>query len=101
MKINELVFEDREEISRLLLLGLTFRDIGQEISKDKSTISREVSRIGMNRLTYRAFKAEKCACKQKKKRGRKCKIDHNLELKKVVLKKTQKKMVANANCQYS
>lgn len=91
MKINELVFEDREEISRLLLLGLTFEDIGQAIDRDKSTISREVSRKGMDRTTYRALKAEKHARKQKKKQGRKCKIDHNPELKKIVLEKLRKK----------
>lgn len=63
MKINELVFEDREEISRLLLLGSTFKDIGQAIGRDKSTISREVGRGGMDRFTYRACKAAKHARK--------------------------------------
>lgn len=91
MKINELVLEDREEISRLLLLGLTFDDIGQTIGRDKSTVSREVGRAGMNRLTYRACKAEKHARKQKKKQGRKSKINHNPELEKIVLKKLGKK----------
>jgi len=91
MKIKELVFEDREEISRLLLLGLTFEDIGQAIDRDKSTISREVGRKSMDRSAYRACKAEKHARKQKRKRGRKCKIDHNPKLKKVVLAKLRKK----------
>lgn len=91
MKINELVFKDREEISRLLLLGLTFEDIGQAISRDKSTISREVGRKGMDRNTYRACKAEKHAGKQKKKQGRKRKLDSNPELKKIVLGKLKEK----------
>jgi IS30 family transposase len=91
MKINELVFEDREEISRLLLLGLTFEDIGQAIGRDKSTISREVSRKGMSRSAYRACKAEKHSRKQKKKQGRKSKIDHNPKLKKVVMEKLREK----------
>ena len=91
MKINELVFEDREEISRLLLLGLTFEDIGQAIGRDKGTISREVNRKGLDRTTYRALKAEKHARKQKKKQGRKRKLDSNPKLKKVVLGKLRKK----------
>jgi len=91
MKTNELVFEDREEISRLLLLGLTFEDIGQAIGRDKGTISREVSRKGMNRDTYRACKAEKHASKQKKKQGRKRKLDSNPELKQLVLEKLKEK----------
>ncbi|MFH0969390.1 MAG: IS30 family transposase [Patescibacteria group bacterium] len=91
MKIKELVFEDREEISRLLPLGLTFKDIGQAIGRDKGTISREVGRKGMNRFTYRACRAEKHARKQKEKRCRKCKIIHNLELEKIVLEKLRKK----------
>ena len=84
MKINELVFEDREEISRLLLLGLTFEDIGKAICRDKGTISREVSRKGMDRTTYRALKAEKHARNEKRKQGRKRKLDSNPKLKKVV-----------------
>jgi IS30 family transposase len=91
MKIDELVFEDREEISRLLLSGWTFNNIGKTIGRDKGTISREVGRSGMNRSTYRALKAEKHARKQKKKQGRKRKIDSNPELKKIVLKKLRKK----------
>lgn len=91
MKINELVFEDREEISRLLLLGLTFEDIGKAVGRDKSTISREVSRKGMNRTTYRAFKAEKHARKEKEKQGRKRKLDSNPKLKRIVLKRLRKK----------
>ncbi len=91
MKTNELVFDDREEISRLLLLGLTFKDIGQVINRDKGTISREVGRAGMNRFTYRACKAERYARKQKKKQGRKRKLDSNPELKKIVLEKLREK----------
>lgn len=91
MKINELVFEDREEISRLLLLGLTFEDIGQAIGRDKSTIFREVNRKGMNRNTYRACKDEKHARKKKKKQGRKRKLESNPELKKIVLEKLREK----------
>ena len=91
MKINELVFEDREEISRLLLVGLTFEDIGKSIGRDKGTISREVNRRGMDRTTYRALKAEKHARKQKRKQGRKRKLDSNPKLKKVVLEKLGKK----------
>jgi len=91
MKTNELVFNDREEISRLLLLGLAFKDIGQAINRDKGTVSREVGRAGMNRFTYRACQAERHARKQKRKQGRKRKLDGNPRLKKIVLEKLREK----------
>ena len=91
MKINELILEDREEISRLLLSGLTLEAIGQAISRDKSTISREVGRKGMDRFTYRACKAERHARKQKEKQGRTRKLDSNPRLKTIVLDKLKDK----------
>ena len=84
MKTKELVFAEREEISRLLPQGLSFKAIGEAISKSASCVSREVCRNGMNRQTYRAFLAGRLAGTQKKKRGRKRKLDHNLLLREVV-----------------
>lgn len=47
---------EREEISRGLLAGETFRAIGRCVKRSASTISREVAASG-GRLRYRAWKA--------------------------------------------
>jgi IS30 family transposase len=84
MKSKELTFSDREEISRLLVLGASYSKIGKLINKDKSCISREVSRRGLNRRTYRAWLANQYARGEKKKQGRKNKLETQLELRQVV-----------------
>lgn len=84
MKINELTLSDREEVSRFLPLGLSFQEIGKVIGKSKSCISREVSRRGLNRKTYRAWLAHIYAKQEKKKRSRKRRLDYQLELREVV-----------------
>ena len=52
-----LTLSDREEISRGLATGLSFRQIAQIINRAPSTISREVNRNG-GRTQYRATMAE-------------------------------------------
>ena len=84
MKTKELTFSDREEISRLLPLGISFTEIGNRIGKSKSCISREVSRDGMNRQIYRAWRAHQCAKREKKKQGRKIKLETHKELRQIV-----------------
>jgi len=84
MKTKELTFLQREEISRLLLTGISYAEIGKQIGKSKSCISREISRYGMNRFSYRAFFAEQSAKINKRKTGRKRKLDYDLELRAVV-----------------
>ena len=54
---TEFTLFEREELSRLLAQGRIFKDIADLLSKNRITISRETSRRGMNRFTYRAFKA--------------------------------------------
>jgi IS30 family transposase len=56
MKTTEFTLDEREELSRLLSQGRTLIDIANLLSKDRTTISREVSRMGMDRYTYRAHK---------------------------------------------
>lgn len=86
-KTKEFTFTEREELSRLLSQGRTFTDIAQLLNKDRITIYREVSRKGMNRYTYRAFKANQDAKQKKKKQGRKRKMDQNQELKQFIFDK--------------
>lgn len=87
MKTTEFTLAEREELSRLLSQGRTFTDIADLLDKNKGTISREVSRKGMDRFTYRAFKANQDAKCQKSQQGRKRKIDQNEELKQFVFDK--------------
>ena len=52
--------DEREEISRGLRTGQSLRQIGRELNRSASTISREVRRHG-GRQKYRATVADKCA----------------------------------------
>jgi IS30 family transposase len=84
MKSKELTLSDREEISRLLPLEISFEKIAKIIGKSKSCISREVSRNGMNRNSYRAWLANQYARREKKRQGRKIKLEINQELRQIV-----------------
>ncbi len=86
-KTKEFTLIEREELSRLLAQGRTFKDIANLLAKNRTTIFREVNRKGMNRYTYRAFKANQDAKHQKKRQGRKRKIDQDPELKQFILDK--------------
>ena len=48
---RHLGLNEREEISRYLAQGWSFRDISRALSRHVSTISREINRAGMNRAT--------------------------------------------------
>jgi len=87
MNKKEFGLAEREELSLLLVKNRTFTDIALLLGKDKSSVSREVRRDGMNRNNYRAHKAHWHARQQKKKQGRKRKMEMNAELKQFVLDK--------------
>ena len=87
MKTTKFILAEREELSRLLSQGRTLTDIANLLRKNKGTISREVSREGMDRFAYRAHKAHWHAIRQKRKQGRKRKIDQNTELKQFIFNK--------------
>lgn len=87
MKTTEFTLTEREELSRLLSQGRAFTNIADLLGKNKSTISREVGRKNMNSFTYRAYKAHRDYLKQKRKQGRKRKIDQNPELKRFIFDK--------------
>ena len=87
MKTTELILPQREELSRLLSQGHRLTDIAKLLCKDRSTISREISRQGMDKSTYRAHGAHWHARQQKRKQGRKRKIDQNTELKQFIFDK--------------
>lgn len=89
MKIKEFTLHEREELSRSLAQNYTLTAIASFLGKDKSTISREVRRLGMDRQTYRAHKAHWHARRQKRKQGRKRKIEVNPKLKAIVCNKLE------------
>ena len=87
MKTKEFTLSEREELSRLLSQGRTFKDIAGSLAKDRTTITREISRNGMDRHTYRAHKAHWHSRREKSKQGRKRKIDNNFELRQFIFDK--------------
>jgi IS30 family transposase len=80
-RYQRLSLHEREEISRFLAQGRSFREIANAIARDVSTISREVNRVGMNRYTYRAVRSARRAVRNsgKRKRG-KYKLGQNRRL---------------------
>jgi IS30 family transposase len=52
-----LSLQEREEISRGLMVGLSFRQIASQIKRSPSTVSREVGR-NRGRVKYRAMRAD-------------------------------------------
>lgn len=59
---------EREEISRMLAQGRSFREIARFLGRSVSTISKEVASGGVNRYTYRATRAHKRARRKAHKR---------------------------------
>jgi IS30 family transposase len=58
---RRLGLEEREEISRFVSVGLSFRAIGSKLGRSPSTISREVHRFYHGRKSYRAFSGHRKA----------------------------------------
>ena len=73
---------EREEVSRGLLVGLSFRRIAKKLGRSPSTISREVKANG-KRDVYRAFEAERTA-EVRNRRPRARKLDASAPLRKEV-----------------
>jgi transposase, IS30 family len=60
-----LTMEDREEITRGLAVGLSYKQIAAQIGRDPSVVSREVCRGG-GRGFYRAHRSDKAAAKARR-----------------------------------
>jgi transposase, IS30 family len=56
----EIVAEERENISRELAVGSSFRSIGRLLKRDHTVVSREVTRNG-GRSAYRVIPAQRRA----------------------------------------
>ena len=73
---------EREEISRGLAAGLSYREIARGLDRSASTISREVGRNG-GRRAYRAGKAEEKAW-ERARRPKACVLARNAPLRRLV-----------------
>ena len=80
-RYKRLSLKEREEISRSLAQGLSFRNIAGLLERDVSTISREINRAGMNKHTYRAERSQRRARRNAGKRRKdKTKLSGSPEL---------------------
>jgi len=78
---------EREEISRGIVAGQSFRAIAASLDRAASTVSREVNRSG-GRRDYRANQADQAAW-QRAHRPKRCKLVQNRALAGIVAKKLQ------------
>ena len=78
---------EREEISRGIMAGHSFRAIASSLNRAPSTVSREVNRNG-GRRGYRASKADQAAW-DRAHRAKRCKLVQNRALARIVAKKLQ------------
>jgi IS30 family transposase len=86
---RHLTLEDREEISRGLASGHSYREIGRALRRSPSTISREVAANG-GRAGYPATRAERAAAKRRK-RPKACKLAATPKLRQLVESKLEQK----------
>lgn len=78
---KRLSLKEREEISRSLAQGISFRSIAGLLERDVSTISREINLASMNKHTYRAERSQRRANRNASKRRKdKTKLSMSLEL---------------------
>ena len=85
-KSKHMGLEEREEISRFLALGYSFRHIAKLLGRHHTTIMREV-RKSNSRSNYRAVTGYHRTLKRRKCRGRPCKLAKDSALKTFVLTK--------------
>ena len=89
---KRLCLAEREEISRMLAQGCSLNNIAESLSRQVSTVSREIRLGSSNKYTYRASKAQKRAIRNAAKRKLDKKIlFSNLRLKQYVYKKLKLK----------
>jgi len=82
-----LTLAEREEISRAVVAGCSIRSIAASLGRAPSTISRELSRNGGERL-YRAGRADQAAW-DRARRPKACKLSQNRTLARLVAGKLQ------------
>ena len=88
---SRFTIDEREILFKRLAEGKYQKDIAKELSRDPSTISREIQRSGMSRSSYRPSIAEEDVEIQKLKRRRKYKLVENRDLAGLVESKLKQK----------
>lgn len=92
------IFE-RESLSQLLLRGGSLADIAKVMGRDKSTLSREISKCRLGRYGYRALTAQALLEQTKHIAKRPKKIENNplleIEIHKYLRKKWSPEQIAN------
>lgn len=84
--------DEREEISRMLAQNCSLSDIAKSLSRQPSTISREVRLGSCNKYTYRASKAQRRAVRNAATRkADKTILAENAKLKRYIYRKLRKK----------
>lgn len=83
-KYKHLTLFERETISQLLVSIKSLSDISKIIGRDKSTISREISRTRLTRFGYRAFTAQALVLRKQKVPKKPEKIENNPALKEYI-----------------
>lgn len=88
MAYQRLSFEEREEICIFSCLGFSTREIGRNLGRNASTISRELNRFDWDNHGYRPILSQRDSNRQaSERRGGKRKITGHPKLKRVILSK--------------
>jgi len=85
-KYQRMSLNEREEISRSLVMRLSYRQIACLLGRSPSTIYREIYRRDFSRFNYRAVAAQRFARRIARIPRRQRKLDTNIRLQKVVIK---------------
>lgn len=81
---TRLSIDEREFLYKSLAEGKWQKDIAKELTRDPSTISREIRRDGMRKSSYRPSYAEKAVKRESLRRKRKYKLVEDQELAKII-----------------
>jgi transposase, IS30 family len=100
-KYQRISIGEREEISRSIVMGVSLRQIGRDLGREASTISREIGRFEQGRAGYRAYRAQRSAfvCEQRRRRDKR-KLLLDRELMEVVRSKLKEQWSPEQIAQY-
>ncbi len=87
VRYHRLRFAEREECSRMLAQGHSFRHIARQLGRAPSTLSREVPRHWASRTSYRAVSAHRQAQTRARRPRRRRKLDVQPHLRAVVFQR--------------
>lgn len=86
-RYHRLNFNEREDISRQLAMGLSLHNIAARLGRSASTISREIQRTNRHRNNYRAIMAQRQCQRLARKVRRLPTLQINIRLRAMVIEK--------------